>query len=164
MKANQRDPVSLLPTGDTMLQIHTILHPTDYSDLSGPAFELACSLARDYAAELLICHVAPAPTAVVNGMVIETPVAELAKMTAQLEQVKPEDPRIRVSHKLLRGDPASEILRLAEKIKPDLIVMGTHGRGPIAHMLLGSVAEKTIRKAPCPVLTVRHPQHEFLKP
>jgi nucleotide-binding universal stress UspA family protein len=46
----------------------------------------------------------------------------------------------------------------------DLIVMGTHGRGPIAHMLLGSVAEKVVRKSPCPVLTVREAQHEFVMP
>jgi hypothetical protein len=44
----------------------------------------------------------------------------------------------------------------------DLVVLGTHGRGPVAHMLLGSVAERVVRMAPCPVLTVRHPQHEFI--
>ena len=57
-----------------------------------------------------------------------------------------------------------EIVRYAREKNIDLLVMGTHGRGPIAHMLLGSVAEKVVRKAPCPVLTVRHPEHEFVMP
>ena len=57
-----------------------------------------------------------------------------------------------------------EIVRYARDKNIDLLVMGTHGRGPIAHMLLGSVAEKVVRKAPCPVLTVRHPEHEFVMP
>ena len=63
-----------------------------------------------------------------------------------------------------RGSPFVEIVRYAKSENIDLIVMGTHGRGPIAHMLLGSVAEKVVRKAPCPVLTVRHPEHEFVMP
>jgi len=63
-----------------------------------------------------------------------------------------------------RGSPFVEIVRYAKDRDIDLIVMGTHGRGPIAHMLLGSVAEQVVRKAPCPVLTVRHPEHEFVMP
>jgi len=55
-------------------------------------------------------------------------------------------------------------VRYARDEKMDLIVMGTHGRGAIAHMLLGSVAERVVRKAHCPVLTVRHAQHEFVMP
>jgi nucleotide-binding universal stress UspA family protein len=62
------------------------------------------------------------------------------------------------------GAPFVEILRYAKEQGIDLIVMGTDGRGPIVHMLIGSVAEKVVRKAPCPVLTVRHPQHEFVLP
>ncbi len=62
----------------------------------------------------------------------------------------------------LIGSPFLEIVSYAKAKDIDLIVMGTHGRGPIAHMLMGSVAEKVVRKAPCPVLTVRHPEHEFI--
>jgi nucleotide-binding universal stress UspA family protein len=65
---------------------------------------------------------------------------------------------------LLAGNPFLEIIRYARAHNVDLIVMGTHGRGPIAHMLLGSVAEKVVRKSPCPVLTVREAQHEFVMP
>ena len=57
-----------------------------------------------------------------------------------------------------------EIVRYARDSNIDLLVLGTHGRGAIAHMLMGSVAEKVVRKAQCPVLTVRHPEHEFVMP
>ena len=60
--------------------------------------------------------------------------------------------------------PFTEIIRFAKDKDIDLIVMGTHGHTGLAHVLLGSVAEKVVRKAPCPVLTVRHPEHEFVHP
>ena len=62
------------------------------------------------------------------------------------------------------GHAFVEILQYASGNDIDLIVMGTHGRGAVKHMLLGSVAEKVVRKAPCPVLTVRHPGYEFIMP
>jgi nucleotide-binding universal stress UspA family protein len=72
--------------------------------------------------------------------------------------------RLRAEIALLSGNPFIEIIRYAKAQDIDLIVMGTHGRGPIAHMLLGSVAEKVVRKSPCPVLTVRDAQHTFVMP
>ena len=62
------------------------------------------------------------------------------------------------------GHPVVEILKYAAAQPIDLIVIGTHGRGPLGHMLMGSVAERVVRKAPCPVLTVRHPEREFVVP
>jgi nucleotide-binding universal stress UspA family protein len=62
------------------------------------------------------------------------------------------------------GSPAAEIVKYAAEADIDLIVMGTHGRGFVAHVVMGSVAEKVVRSAPCPVLTVRHPQREFVIP
>jgi nucleotide-binding universal stress UspA family protein len=62
------------------------------------------------------------------------------------------------------GAPAAEIAKYAREIDVDLIVMGTHGRGAVAHLVLGSVAEIVVRTAPCPVLTVRNPQHDFVMP
>ena len=62
------------------------------------------------------------------------------------------------------GYPFPRIIEIARKHEVDLIVMGTHGRTGLAHALLGSVAEKVVRKAPCPVLTVKHPEHEFVMP
>jgi nucleotide-binding universal stress UspA family protein len=65
---------------------------------------------------------------------------------------------------LRKGSPFVEIIRYARDEKIDLIVMGTHGRGPMAHLLLGSVAERVVRKAPCAVLTVRPAEHKFVRP
>jgi nucleotide-binding universal stress UspA family protein len=65
---------------------------------------------------------------------------------------------------ILFGKPFVEILKYAEEENADLIVMATHGRGAISHILMGSTAEKVVRKAPCPVLTVKHPKHLFAMP
>lgn len=139
-----------------MLPIGKILHPTDYSELCRPAFDLACALARDYAAELLICHVAPPPIiAAGEGVLMDFPTGEAEQMAARLAELKPEDPGIRVTHQLLRGEPAAEIAKLAAEARVDLIVIGTHGRGGFGRLLLGSVAEGVMRQAPCPVVTAR---------
>ena len=112
-----------------MLMIRKILFPTDYSEPSGSAFEMACSLARDFGAELIICHVSPPPiAAVANGMIVDIPTGEAEQMAAKLEKVRPDNPRLSVTHQLLRGDPAAEIVRFAAEAGVDLIVIGTHGR------------------------------------
>ncbi|MCE9561762.1 MAG: universal stress protein [Planctomycetes bacterium] len=140
-----------------MLPIRKILHPTDYSDLSCPAFDFACSLARDLNAEVVVCHVAPpAISATADGVVVTLPAGEDELMTKKLQEVISDDPDVRVSHKLLRGDPADEIARFACEAKVDVIVLGTHGRG-LGHLLMGSVAEGVMRKAPCPVVTIKTP-------
>ncbi len=142
--------------GAFVFPIRTILHPTDYTDLSRPAFDLARALARDSGAELVICHVSPPPIiAAGEGVFVDVPTGETEQMTVRLEQVKPNDPSVRVAHRLLRGDPASEIVKLADGTAADLIVLGTHGRGGLARLLMGSVAEAVMRKARCPVVTVK---------
>ena len=65
---------------------------------------------------------------------------------------------------VMSSTPALAIVEYAKDHAIDLIVMGTHGRGPLAHLMMGSVAERVVRLAPCPVLTVRHPEHEFVHP
>jgi len=139
-----------------MFPIRKILHPTDFSELSRPAFELACSLAKDYSAELVLCHTyLPAMIPVGEGMLVELPPGEAEELAARLEGVKPADPRIAVTHRFLRGNPAEEILKLAHDVKVDLIVLGTHGRSGISRLLMGSVAEEVMRQAPCLVVTVK---------
>ena len=59
---------------------------------------------------------------------------------------------------------AAAVVQYAREFDIDLIIVGTHGRGAVAHLLMGSVAERVVRTAPCPVLTVRHPEHEFVLP
>jgi nucleotide-binding universal stress UspA family protein len=82
----------------------------------------------------------------------------------RLEELMPEAERLALNVRLVtrRGDPVREIDAYAVAHRADLLVLGTHGRGPVAHMLMGSVAERVVRTAPCPVLTVRHPQHDFI--
>jgi nucleotide-binding universal stress UspA family protein len=76
----------------------------------------------------------------------------------------PWDENLTVVREIRQGSPFLEIIRYAKENNIDLIVLGTHGRSGLAHVLLGSVAERVVRIAPCPVLTVRHPEHEFVMP
>ena len=143
-----------------MLAIKTILHPTDFSERSNFAFRLACSLARDYGARLMVVHVAEPPVPIYgNGLVLPPAQAPKETVLARLQQLLPKDPKVQVEHRLTEGDAAIEILRIAGEIKCDLIVMGTHGRTGLGRLLMGSVAEQVVRKAACPVLTVKTPQH-----
>jgi nucleotide-binding universal stress UspA family protein len=154
--ANSLVDAPTLPGGLAVLSIHRILHPTDYSEHSRPAFEMACALARDLGAELIICHVSPPSlTALENGVVVQIPTGESEQMEARLIRVKPEIPGLQVIHQLLRGDAAAEIVRFAADARIDLIVIGTHGRGGLVRLLMGSVAEHVLRNAPCPVVTVK---------
>jgi nucleotide-binding universal stress UspA family protein len=141
-----------------VLPIHTILHPTDFSERSDYAFSLACALARDYSARLLVLHVAVLP-AVVYGEGVALPDLENydEKLKEKIHRLLVSDLRIRVDQRMREGDPATEILAEAEQGDVDLIVMGTHGRTGLARLLMGSVAEQVARRSPCPVLTVRHP-------
>lgn len=141
-----------------MLPIRTILHPTDFSDESRPAFELACALSRDYSAALVIAHVVPPTRAfAADGVAIPLPAEEPYEARARLARLHPTDGHVEVEHRLLEGDPITMILKLAEDVKADVLVMGTHGSSGLLRLLVGSVAEGVMRKAPCPVLTVRGP-------
>ncbi len=139
-------------------KIKTILHATDFSDRSKPALELACSLARDLGARLVVLHVVSPPVAVYGeGMIATLPVTDLEEVRKRLREVKPCDPGLPIDHRLVEGDPAEEIVREARDSGCDLIVLGTHGRTGLDRLLMGSVAERVMRKAACPVLTVRLP-------
>jgi nucleotide-binding universal stress UspA family protein len=141
-----------------MLAIRRILYPTDFSELARPAFDLACAIARDYGAELVVCHVLPPPIAsVVDGVAVDIPGEVTEQTLARLEQLTAPDPGIPVVHMHAQGEIVREVLRMATERKVDLIVMGTHGRGGLSRLLMGSVAEQVMRKAPCPVLTVKAP-------
>ncbi|MFO0796593.1 MAG: universal stress protein [Gemmataceae bacterium] len=143
-----------------MFALRNILHPTDFSDASRSAFEVASALARDYDAELQVCYVEPWPAAaVIEGVALDLPQGSFDAELARLECLGTDDPTLRITRRALRGEPAAEILKAAGEYAADLIVMGTHGRGGLARLALGSVAEKVLRHAPCPVLTVRAAGH-----
>jgi nucleotide-binding universal stress UspA family protein len=138
--------------------IRTILHPTDFSGPSEFAFRLACSLARDHRARLVVLHVAEFPANVYpEATRHEDPALRHPALWAKLRQLRPPPPEVPVEHRLAGGDPPEEVLRAAGETGSDLIVMGTHGRSGLKHLLMGSVAEQVVRKAPCPVLTVKAP-------
>lgn len=142
-----------------MKTIRTLLFATDFSAQSEAAFPLACALARDYKARLLIIHVMPVPTVAytMGNMAVIEPEGTKDEVRQRLEEFDPKDARVAVEHLIAQGDPATEILEAARIASCDLIVIGTHGRSGIMRMLAGSVAEKVLRHAPCPVLTVRSP-------
>jgi nucleotide-binding universal stress UspA family protein len=143
-----------------MLTLKTILHPTDFSDHSNYAFALACSLARDHGARVLLVHVAPAPIASFGGPVFVPPLADEypnGEFREKLARQQAQEPDVCGPPRLVYGEAAVEIIRLAQESPCDLIVMGTHGRTGFGRLLLGSVAEQVVRKAPCPVVTVRKP-------
>src|SRR5262245_12525036 len=141
-----------------MLAVRTVLHPTDFSESSRNAFGLACALARDYGARLVILHVVPPPV-VVSGEGIVPPDPEEVKAAARekLLPLRPRNAQTPVEHRLAEGDPATEIVQAAAETGCDVIVLGTHGRTGLGRLLLGSVAEQVMRKAPCPVVTVKTP-------
>lgn len=141
-----------------MLPLRTILHPTDFSDSSEYARQLARSLARDYGARLIVVHVAPGE--IVYPGLIGGPTETKPYLDEIEERLRESFENDRDTHAEIvvrEGEPASTILWLAEEVHADLIVMGTTGRSGFGRLLLGSVAEEVMRKARCPVLTVRGP-------
>ncbi len=143
------------------MQADKILFPTDFSHCSDAALPLATSLARDAGAKLLIVHAEEPPMAYGGGEMyygMPDPVRE--DLQSMLQRVVPLDPKIPYEHHLIVGDPASAIAELAKSEGVDLIVMGTHGRTGLRRLVMGSVAEAIIRRAPCPVLTMKEPHDE----
>jgi nucleotide-binding universal stress UspA family protein len=136
-----------------MLPIKTTLHPTDFSEPSEAAFQMACALARDHGGRLVLLHVVPPPQS--HGEVVARRQGHgyHEDLWRMLARIQPEDAALPVERRLEDGDPAETILRVAREEVANLIVLGTHGRGALGKLLLGSVAERVVRRAPCPVLT-----------
>lgn len=145
-----------------MLSIRTILHPTDFSQGADHAWQVACALARDYRAKLIVLHV-QAPPVLGYGEFGMLPLPEPARaeLDNQLAKVQPTDPNQLATRFLAQGDGPGEIIRFAKEHGCDLIVMGTHGRRGLGRLLMGSVAEAVVRKAACPVLVVKNPIGEL---
>lgn len=133
-----------------------LLFPTDFSTASDAALPHAESLARQSGARLMIVHVEEPPLAYGGGeLYYGLPEPSSERILQMLEDVTPVDPAVRHTHRLLMGDPATEIVRVAEEETAGLIVMGTHGRTGLSRLVMGSVAEAVVRHAPCPVLIYR---------
>jgi nucleotide-binding universal stress UspA family protein len=136
--------------------LRVILHATDFSDCSEASLHVARLLARDAGARLVLHHVTPLDVALEGSRKGGgDPVAERAHLEVIRRQMEGPDLKCPVEARLGRGEPAAEILRAADEVGADLIVMGTHGRGGLGRVLMGSVAESVLREAPCPVLIAR---------
>lgn len=154
-----------------MINLKRILVPTDFSEHSANALRYAAAFARRFSAELYLLHVfqdlaVSGPEAVAVGPPIVAPIEQFLDSARKSLDRLVEDAHLQqltVHREVRPGTPFDEIVGMAKEKDIDLIVMGTHGRGWLAHVLLGSVTEKVVRKAPCPVLTVRHPEHEFVQ-
>jgi nucleotide-binding universal stress UspA family protein len=142
-----------------MPAIRIILHPTDFSESADFAFHLACALAQAQGARIHVLHVGRHPViSPVAGTVPPEPERYQEELANKLRGIRADDPKIPVEHQLVFvGDAAAEILRVAQRIGSDLIFMGTHGRTGLRRLLMESVAEQVIRKAACPVVTVKSP-------
>jgi universal stress protein A len=139
------------------MNLQRILFPTDFSLQSQPALELATALAREAGAKLLIVHVQEPPIELVaeGAYGFSELHPDKQAIEAQLKQIVPADAAVPYEHHVLFGSPAAEIVQLAKHENVDLIVMSTHGRTGLMHLLMGSVAEAVLRRAPCPVITLR---------
>ncbi len=146
-----------------MSRIRRILYAADFSDASRAAFGRAIDLARAYRADLLVVHVLSlVPVFVGEGYIPpkvwdEVEAGQRAGAQTRLDRLVARAQRagVRVRGLVVVGSPYEEIVRTAKRGRVDLIVMGTHGRTGLPKVLLGSVAERVLRTASCPVLTVR---------
>jgi nucleotide-binding universal stress UspA family protein len=138
-----------------MVEFRCILCPTDFSGPAARAFPLACALARDHGADVLVLHVYPPPVAHGEVVARRQPNGFHDELWRQLQSFQAPGGAVCVRHRLEEGDAAGEIVRVAEEGGCDLIVMGTHGRTGLRRLVMGSVAEEVLREAPCPVLTVK---------
>ena len=133
-----------------------ILVPIDFSPGTKTVLSWAASLARDRKATLILLHVQEPPIdQFVGEIYFPPPVLENPAIREALDKVKPEDPAVSCEHRLLLGAAPTQIVQLAADEKVDLIVMGSHGRGWLGRVLMGSVAAHVMRHAACPVLVVK---------
>jgi len=139
-------------SSDPMAGCSIILHPTDLSEDSMAAFRVACRLARE-GTRLIVLHVMEEPLVAAKDY--------LATLNNRLREFQAPDPGVTLEIHLEEGHAAVEILRMAEKVRCDLIVLGSHGKTGLRRLLTGSVAEAVLRQAPCPVLVVKYPPAEI---
>jgi nucleotide-binding universal stress UspA family protein len=155
-----------------MIKITNILVATDFSDASESALNYGREFARTFGARLHVLHVVENPLLFVGP---EAAGIDFARLQSELESgaeeklkqiVTMEDrEQLKALTQVRSGSSSAfEIAGYAKAQGIDIVLMGTHGRGMMGHLLMGSVAEKVVRIAPCPVLTVRHPEHEFILP
>lgn len=145
-----------------MKEIKNILFATDFSECSDAAFDYALTLARRFESKLCILHVISEPVDLrgfyvphISFDTLEAEVEASARKMLDAFCKKHLQAGDSFSAEVVSGIPFEEIIRFAGKCSADMIVVGTHGRGGLDHILFGSTAEKVVRKSPLPVLTIR---------
>ncbi len=145
-----------------MIRLKNVLIPMDFGETSVAALTYGRELAQQFGADLHLLHV-------MDNTFLRPIANDPAALKAAAYQnlnghLTPDDRTNRHARAVVEvsDEPATVIVDYARSLSIDLIVMGTHGRRGAAHLLMGSVAERVVRTAPCPVLTVRHPQREFV--
>jgi nucleotide-binding universal stress UspA family protein len=142
-----------------------IMVPVDYSENARASLKFAAALAQSVGASIDVVHVWDKPTYVSDAVMVKRPGQEHSSLLALIQENAEHDmnqflasvelpPGVNVGHRLCSGDTVSTLIAEVQKGEHDLLVLGTHGRTGLAHMLLGSVTEKLIRMSPVPVLTV----------
>ena len=154
-----------------MITIKNVLVATDFSDTSASALNYGREFARTFGATLHVLHVvesgpmwAGPEAAGVDFAQLQAELATAARETLDRIVTAEDRAQLKAVTAVRTGSPAPEITAYAKAEGIDLVVMGTHGRGMLGHLLMGNIAEKVVRIAPCPVLTVHHPEHEFIQP
>ena len=153
------------------IELKRILLPTDFSNYSATATQYACELATKFDAELHLLHALEVHLSSAPGFALGLALPQYvheSRAAAEKALASVLDPQWSVGRKVVQavveGSPKVEIVRYARTRQIDLIVLATHGRSGLAHVLIGSVAESVVRTAPCPVLTVRPEGHQFVMP
>ena len=155
-----------------MIALKRILVATDFSEPSAAALSYGRELARSFDAQLVVLHVVEdtlTGAIAANGFTLADRGVQRTREEVGQRQVQA---LVSGDRMLLRAEavivtsnsPAAAIVEYATRAEADLVVIGTHGRGVITHLLMGSVAERVVSMARCPVLTVRHPEREFVLP
>lgn len=155
-----------------MIRLERILVATDFSDPARTALDYGRELARQFGASLQVLNVAPSLAASMTPALYPLAMPDMQKdvedaSRQQLDALLTEDDRVDLHATAVvrtSASPATAIVEYARDARSDIIVVGTHGRGGVSHLLLGSVAERVGRMAHCPVLMVRHPEREFVRP
>ncbi len=155
-----------------MIRITNVLVATDFSETSTSALNYGREFARTFGATLHVLHVvenglmwAGPEAAGIDFVQLQSELAADARRTLDGVVTAEDRAQLKAVTTVRAGNsPAFEIATYAKAEGVDIILVGTHGRGMIGHLLMGSVAEKLVRIAPCPVLTVHHPEHEFIQP
>ncbi|MBI3757056.1 MAG: universal stress protein [Deltaproteobacteria bacterium] len=143
------------------MDIRKILVPFDFSEYSEKACSWAVAMAEKWRARILLLHVVPRPTyppvligTHFNAVDFEAGLQAEAEERMRAFVEKTEHGRVPIDVRVLIGEPSWDICKIAEEEAYDLVIMGSHGRTGLGHMLLGSVAERVVRLSPCPVLVV----------